>query len=98
MSSDAIKPFAAASGYAGWVLMVREGKEPVVKRCSSDYEAWKMITALEERNPEAKVIHLQTNPGDPRELWAQSSRNFWATMPRHNEALCDGAKGNDGQH
>ena len=78
---------ASASGYAGWVLMVREGKEPVGKRCSSDDEAWKMITALEERNPEAKVIHLQTNPGDPRELWAQSSRNFWATTPRHNDQI-----------
>lgn len=74
------KPLPPLTGYAAWVLIVRQGKEPIVKRCNTDDEKRRMMTDCRNQFPMSQIISLQTNPGDPKELWAESLVNYMATV------------------
>ncbi len=66
--------------YASWVLIVRQGKEPIVKRCDSEETKRRMMSDSRSQFPMSQIISLQTNPGDPKELWAESLVNYMATV------------------
>jgi len=72
-------PLAPATCYAAtWILIIQRGKEPVVKRTNGEQNHKDMMRECGSIYPAATVISLRTNPGDCRELWADSSANYWA--------------------
>lgn len=71
---------APAPCYAAWVLIVRQGKEPIVKRCSDEETKRRIMTECRNQFPMSHIISLETNPGDPKELWAESLAHYMAVV------------------